>query len=339
MNSVGVKFETRTWNAVDACGNTSTTVSQTITRNACIFCTFTQGFWGNKNGLAVLQNSGILSTPIIIGSTSGNSVLIPAGSGATLNSVMPGGSAPTALTVSGQCSILSSCFNNYLSRQGRINNVLLAQTITLALNIRLTTGTGNLATLPLGSGCINTSGGSFQIDQSVINYLGPNATVQDLLNLANDVLGGVKTPGVNGVPSFSAINDAVTAINEGFDECRTFFGYCTPGIITVRPVPRVGDHEKAQATENREETITVTPYPNPFSDNVRFSIKSQVSGQGILEVYDLSGQKLQVVYSGYIYSGKPQVIEYRVPMLYRTNMMYVLRVGGKVITGKLINIR
>jgi len=104
-------------------------------------------------------------------------------------------------------------------------------------------------------------------------------------------------------------------------------------------VPRVGDHQKAQAIGNVEETITVTPYPNPFSENVRFSIKSQISGQGTLEVYDLSGAKLQVVYSGYIYSGKPQVIEYRVPLLYRTNMVYVLRVGGKVVTGRLINIR
>jgi hypothetical protein len=53
----------------------------------------------------------------------------------------------------------------------------------------------------------------------------------------------------------------------------------------------------------------------------------------------MSGAKLQVVYSGYIYPGKGQVIDYRVPILYRTNLMYVLRVGNKVVTGKLINIR
>jgi hypothetical protein len=152
------------------------------------------------------------------------------------------------------------------------------------------------------------------------------------------VLGGVKTPGVGGVPSFSAINDAVTAINEGFDECRTLFGYCTPGTIVVKPTPNVGN-QVAQANVNSERTIAVTSYPNPFNDNVRFQIKSEVSGQGTLEVYDLNGAKLQVVYSGYIYSGKPQVIEYKVPVLYRTNLMYVLRVGGKVVTGKLINIR
>jgi len=339
MSSVGVRTETRTWNAVDACGNTSTTVSQTITRLACIYCTFTQGYWGNKNGLATLPS--VLTTPLTIGRP-GHSVIIPAGGAGSpsvikLNSVMPGGTSPKGL-LAGDCSILDPCFAAYTTHQGRINNILLAQTITLALNIRLHSGTGVLSTLSLGSGCIITSGGSFQIDQSVISYLGGSATVADLLNLANDVLGGVKTPGVGGVPSYSAINDAVTAINEGFDECRTFFGNCTPGVTTLKPNGNSGN-QVTQAVGNKAESIAVTPYPNPFSENVRFQIKSDISGRGTLEVYDMNGAKLQVVYSGYIYSGKPQVIEYKVPVLYRTNLMYVLRVGGKVVTGKLINIR
>ena len=246
---------------------------------------------------------------------------------------MPGGRTPTGL-LAGNCSILDPCFDLYLTKQGRIDNVLLAQTITLSLNARLTSGTGILSTLQLGSGCIITSGGSFQINQSVIAYLGPNATVQDLLNLANDVLGGVKTPGVNGVPSYSAINDAIDAINTGFDECRTLFGYCTPQIIVSSHPGNGGEINKATAN-----SIEVTTYPNPFSDNVRFLINSEISGKGTLEVYDMAGAKLQTVYSGYIYSGKGRVIEYRVPTLYRTNLMYVLRVGDKVLTGKLINIR
>jgi hypothetical protein len=247
---------------------------------------------------------------------------------------MPGGSTPTGPLAAGNCSILDPCFNTYLSPQGRINNVLISQTITLSLNIRLTSGTGILSTLQLGSGCIITSGGSFTINQSVIAYLGGSATVQDLLNLANDVLGGVKTPGVGGVPSYSAINDAVTAINEGFDECRTLYGYCTPAV-TVSNAPRpTGQVSKAAAS-----TLEVSSYPNPFSDNVRFTIRSTTSGRGTLEVYDMAGAKLQVVYSGYIYSGKGQTIDYRVPVLYRRNLMYVLRMGDKIVTGKLINIR
>jgi hypothetical protein len=147
------------------------------------------------------------------------------------------------------------------------------------------------------------------------------------------VLGGVKTPGVGGVPSYSAINDAVTAINEGFDECRTLFGYCTPAV-TVSNAPR-----PMGAVSKAANTLEVTSYPNPFSDNVRFTIRSTVSGRGTLEVYDMAGAKLQVVYSGYIYSGKGQTIDYKVPVLNRTNLLYVLRMGDKIVTGKLINVR
>jgi hypothetical protein len=335
MSTVGVRTETRTWNAVDACGNTSTTVSQTVTTLACIYCTYTQGFWGNKNGLALLPT--VLNTPLTIGRP-GHSIIIPAGGAGSpsvtkLNSVMPGRSTPTGPLAAGDCSILDPCFNTYLTGN-HINNVLISQTITLSLNLRLHSGTGTLSTLTLGSGCIITSGGSFQINKNVISYLGGSATVQDLLNLANDVLGGVKTPGVNGVPSYSDINDAIDAINTGFDECRTFYGYCTPAVTVSASPNHAGAVNKA--TANRLE---VTTYPNPFSDNVRFLINSEVSGKATLEVYDMAGAKLQVVYNGYLYSGKGRIIEYKVPTLYRTNLMYVLRVGDNIVTGKLINIR
>jgi len=238
---------------------------------------------------------------------------------------MPGGKTPTGPLAAGNCSILDPCFNTYLTG-GRINNVLIAQTITLSLNARLKNGILN--SLPIGLDCI-----SFHINASVANYLGSGATVLDLLNLANDVLGGTKTPGVGGVPSYSDINDAVDAINEGFDECKLFTGGC----VTQRG--NTTTSAEASTTKAAANKLEVTTYPNPFSDNVRFLIHGDISGKGTLEVYDMSGAKLQVVYSGYIYSGKAQIIEYRVPTLYRTNLMYVLRVGDKVLTGKLINIR
>jgi hypothetical protein len=330
LGSGGIKLETRTWNAVDACGNTSTTVSQTITRLACIYCTYTQGFWGNKNGLALLPS--VLTTPVIIGRP-GHSVTIPASSdGVTkLNSVMPGGHTPTG-PLTGDCIIVDPCFNSYLTN-GRINNVLLSQTITLSLNIRLKGGI--LASLEIGSGCMLTSGGSFQIDQSVVDYLhntvGSSATVQDLLNLANDVLGGVKTPGVGGVPSYSAINDAVTAINEGFDGCRTFLGNC-PTLIVTAPIT---GGSIANKTVNKLE---VSAYPNPFTDVVRFSIKSTISGQANLELYNVLGQKMQTVYTGYLFAGKGETVEYKVPAMNRFNLIYILRVGDQQVTGKLLHI-
>jgi hypothetical protein len=186
------------------------------------------------------------------------------------------------------------------------------------------------------------------LPHSVIAYLSnpangyPN-TVAGLLQLANDMLGGVNT----GL-TLDAVNNAVDIINNAFDGCRVLVGYIPYGGGTARIYVSNGINQtgteankpsSAGKSENAAQKISVLPYPNPFNDNVKFLIQSDISGQGTLEVYDMSGAKLQVVYNGYIYSGKGQIIEYRVPVLYRTNLMYVLRIGGKVVTGKLLNIR
>jgi len=336
--SGGSFTETRSWDATDACGNHSATVSQTITVvcNPTTFCGFTQGFWGNKNGLAAMVDSGLLNTPIIIGSIlpGKNSILIPAGSAVKVNQVMPGNSTPGPLTVSGQCNILDACFNSYLTKQGKINNVLLGQTISLSLNVRLTNTLLNLPPIPAGQ-CFIIEGDTLAINQNVVNYLictSGSATVAKVLQLANDLLGGVLVPGqlVNGcaVPSYGDVTEAVDFLNNSFDECKTFtgFGSCVP-LATTR------------AAITQEGGLKVTPYPNPYTDQVRFVIESPISGKGTLEVYNLLGQKLQTVYQGYIFKGKNEVVQYNVPQLLRTHLVYILRVGKKEVTGKVLNIR
>jgi hypothetical protein len=322
---------TVTFTATSSC-EAPVTCSATFTVT-CIYCSYTQGYWGNKNGLRTMQNSGILNTPIILGNTTGNSVLVPAGSWVRVNQVMPGGSTPQALTFPGQCNILDACFtNNYLTSLGKINNVLLSQTLALSLNTRLQNG--KLATLKLGNGCFVTSGGNFQVNQNVINYLGANATVQDLLNLANDVLGGVKVPGVNGVPSFSDINSAVDAINNGFDGCRLYMGQCTSAPIHNNMI--VTNEARTEVTANG---VTVTAFPNPFTDRVSFRIQSQISGQATLDVFNTLGEKIQTVYKGFIFAGVPHLVDLRLPNASQSNLFYVLRVGSKSVSGKLIQLK
>jgi hypothetical protein len=296
-----------------------TVCSYEVTTKVCApICSYTQGFWGNDNGLELLPS--LLTSPIVIGRP-GQSVTIPAGSAAKLNSIMPGGGTPTGLHA-GDCSILDPCFSAYLTSQGKINNNLLSQTIGVALAIRLN-GTP-LSGLVIGSGCIVTSGGTFQINQNVVNYLGATATIQDLLNLANDVLGGVKMPGVSGVPSYSDLNSAMDAINNGFDECRFFVGYCeTPDITSISG-----------------EAVRITAYPNPFIEKVNFAIVSPVSGKASLEVYNMFGQKIQTVYEGNLVAGKTQFVEFRPnTTMVAGTLIYKLNVAGKQVTGKVINLK
>lgn len=146
--------------------------------------------------------------------------------------------------------------------------------------------------------------------------------------LANKVLGGQVTS-----ISASSINSAASAINEGFDAGGVMVsgGTCTTTASTSSeleaPVQLLG------------QQVTLTATPNPFSDKLRFSIQSPISGQGSLEVYNMLGQKVKTLYQGYIQAGRGQVIEYNVPEVHRTNLIYRLQVGDQQVTGKLINLK
>jgi hypothetical protein len=51
----------------------------------------------------------------------------------------------------------------------------------------------------------------------------------------------------------------------------------------------------------------------------------------------MTGQKIATVFNGYIKANHSQVVEYRVPSIARTNLIYVLRINDKQATGKLLN--
>jgi hypothetical protein len=84
---------------------------------------------------------------------------------------------------------------------------------------------------------------------------------------------------------------------------------------------------------------TVLAAPNPFNDRIRFSIKSPVSGQGSLELYNMLGQQVKVVYRGNIEKGMIQTFEYNVPGAQRSNLIYLFRIGSYKTTGKLIGLK
>jgi hypothetical protein len=328
----GLTAGSYTVTVTDFNGCTTTTIT-VVGSLPCVVCSYTQGFWGNKNGLSLLRSSGILNTPLIIGGVGPNTITITSADIIKLNNSMPGGSTPRALVNVGACNISNSCFDaNYLTQQGRINNNLLSQTITLALNARLGTTLNNI---PIQSGCLLTSAGSYQINQSVVAYLTcrNTATVSGLLALANAVLGGSLTPGQNVggciVPSYSAINDAVDLFNNAFDECKNYNGYGTCSIVS-----RTSNTEGA--TVSQSDFVKVKVAPNPYHDNVTFNIESTVSGKAILEIFNLAGQKLSTVFEGNLSAGKGQNIRFNIPEQNRSNLVYRLRVGEITSTGKIL---
>ena len=331
------------------------------------FYTLTQGYYGGKNGKSCIGSNPVNTIRYLLGATdlvtgSTNSVTVPASNdGANkLNQTMPGGNMPNSLPA-GNCIITTGCFISptYLTQQGRINNVLLSQTITLGLNVRW--NNGELLLFPIKSGYLTTqkmkgcfpnatlvetceSGtvSSIRMNQNVVDYLGSGATVAALLQLANDVLGGTKIPGIDGVPSFADVNEAVDCINKSFDEGRRFLNYFetyqTCELLFPAPALPAGTTSAiTTASSGREviNTVNVTAFPNPFSDNISFEVDAKQPGKALLEVYSMTGQKLKTVYNGNINPGK-QRFTMTVPAQQRSMLFYVFRMGDQRVSGKLL---
>ncbi len=309
-------------------------------------------------------------------------VTIPATASAAtlLHASMPGSSTPRELF--GNCTVdnvpsLPACWTpgtntltTYINKQGKINNVLLSQTIALGLNSRLSSGLGGFvlqagtfataardgecgSTVPKQRVCyfdpilliwvVQNEYTFKSIAQSVIDALNCKQyalTVAGLYQLANDALANADgTTGTECNASLSDINKAVSAINEGFDECRIFIGWNETPCIPV--ASRIDITASGVISNNSITTdgLSVSTYPNPFKDHVNFVIASPVSGKASLEVYNLFGQKLQTVYEGFIYAGRSQVVQLRTASVSSGVLIYKFRVDDKQVTGRLISIR
>ena len=83
--------------------------------------------------------------------------------------------------------------------------------------------------------------------------------------------------------------------------------------------------------------LGVKAYPNPFSDRIRFVVTSPISGQGSLEVYNAMGQQVKLVYKGFIAAGT-QTFDMNLTVRQTSSLIYLLRVGDKKVSGKILQI-
>jgi len=137
------------------------------------------------------------------------------------------------------------------------------------------------------------------------------------------------TVGGTAVPGTSGSIDAKVGCS---DNTPAPTGTC-PTTILAKPI--------TEATEQVEipAELSVSAAPNPFTNVVKFTIQSPVSGNGSLDMYNLMGQKLYNVYSGHITAGVKQTVEFNAPSKNSGNLIYSLKVGGRQVNGKLIQIK
>ena len=379
----------------DACGELVVIEPGTPCDDA--LCTYTQGAYGNSGGKYCDGNNGGISTrqlitnaidnsdgvsdakgTITVGKT-GRSVLMSLTEAPDcIISRLPGGGAATELpNFFGNQSI---CSASIPLKKGKINNVLLSQTITLALNINIK-GTTDLADFKLQVGTLATAlpeggCGSNEPKQRVCahydencNWIltvneytyrtfgttviaasgGSNSSVAGLLDLANRALANTDGKiGKEDGATLSDISNAVASINEIFDECRIPMGWdkqlCnnvpTGGCTVPTPIVAVSNYKTRSGVAksvNASSISLIKAYPNPFKDHITFEMRSDVSADASLQVFNILGQKVFDVFNGRLEAGTTKVVEFNSHYSgNQTTLIYVYKLGENTHTGKLI---
>ena len=290
------------------CGNNGTTghftLTVTCTQTGCSsncmldvsslaqeHCAYTQGFYGNTNGQASCLGLSApqavhqaLNTPVcnpIVLGYGTRTLTFNCADAACITAKLPSGSTPSVLPSSATCSTATG--NTWLAN-GRFKNVLVGQTLTLAINLRLFPNLCNLKittttfTTYEASACVNGNavagtGQTFTIPQSVINCLGTtNNKVCDLLTLANKKLGNQTT--CSSV-SLGDITAAVDAVNRGFDRCR----------VNSTNTIRVAMPEEASGAAN----LQMVAYPNPTNGDAVVEFVSNDANKAVIDIFNMNG--------------------------------------------------
>ncbi len=292
---------TRTWTARDACGNTST-CSQTIRVRCCPagLCTYTQGAYGTEGGtMCDGENGGFTTLEFITNSLAnwggsfsvgkpGHSVLV--NSAQCVLDKLPGG-GPAKELVAGDINL---CVFTPLQQNGGVRNILLAQTITLGLNLGIENSqlgsfvlqVGELATQDPLTGCgddtpetrvchynvlapfnlvsVENEYTYRTFTQEVIDAIPGANTVANLYELANRALANVDgVVGSEGGASLDAINNAVSSVNEVFDNCKITVGWNVSRCPAIDPTP--GDGRITPSAAQEESVVANRSVPGPFN--------------------------------------------------------------------------
>ena len=114
---------------------------------------------------------------------------------------------------------------------------------------------------------------------------------------------------------------------------------CAPPYITQQPSFVQGSTNTANSSELLAQKNTVSVFPNPFSSELIFKFKSPANGHATLELFDMVGKRLAVVYDGEVKFQALYNFNYKVPAEYRVPMMYKITIGEEIYHGFLMPTR
>lgn len=298
------------------------------------YCTYTEAYWSNPSATDCagvtpgVKLPSLLTFPLVNGSGS-RTVTFGVADANCLMSKLPAGSDLLALpTGNYTCPTLN--YTNYLGSNGKLKNRLLGKELALALSVRNYPALGQLnlegeyMSTFQASSCVNGEmiPGTMQIvniPTSVLNYLGNSRTVNDLLALANQSLGGALPAGA---PSMLSISDALDAILNGFDHCRILYGFNS-----------MGNTARTTQSPPMDQTIDLIIYPNPSSGQTTVAFPVFNDQEGRLEVFDLKGALLGTLYENKAAEDGHYSLQINASV-YGTGVFMVRYTSGKQVTVK-----
>jgi hypothetical protein len=83
-------------------------------------------------------------------------------------------------------------------------------------------------------------------------------------------------------------------------------------------------------------SLTMSVFPNPYSEEIKFRIISPQSGDGILEIFDFIGRKLDVVKISSIQKCIIKLFNYKTITFHHMPVVYKFTIGNYTMVGRLI---
>ncbi|MBC6988655.1 T9SS type A sorting domain-containing protein [Hymenobacter sp. BT491] len=290
-----------------------------VTINACAeFCTLTQGFYGSTNGkecasgktaLQLIQS--LLTTDLYIG-VAGRSLNITYADAACLNSRLPAGGTSKPLPAANNTfsNLPTKCTPGTVPlNNGRFDNTLLGQTISLGLNLRKSTNT-NLAGLVISdlymitakaASCTGTADAPVSGSEQTFTFpsMAKGKTVQQLYVMANAALGD----GNSSAKTLSDLTDALDAINKGFDACRILIRFqSAPTTLTSSLTTSSQLDGGKQDVASRAQLLNI--FPNPAEDEATIEFSLTDAQHYSLQVFDAKGRLVNRVAAGQAEAGR-----------------------------------
>jgi hypothetical protein len=264
--------------------------------------TVTQGGWGancsgGNWGCYVDKNfAAAFPTGLIVGSTS-NGRYVRLTSASAVHGFLPSGGTPSSLT------------KGYTDPTKKtLANTLAGQAVALTLNVKFFNGIANM---------VVKSGG----------FAG--TSVQQMLNIANAVLGG------STAYSASSVNDVLNSINMNYDNGGDN-GFLTCPSNGGRDGDVASTDEMLRENPNQaNDLVTLSSYPNPFTDRVKIEFTVEESSHINLQLFNASGVSVHTLFDGVAEKG----VQYKTEYISSSPGLYIYRMSTPrgIISGKVLH--